>query len=123
MSDQRIINAIAAVMAADGWTCEYHEPDATCDQCRESHQKTATNQLAALRAAGIAVVELPEPGSVTAATDDENGHVEWSYPHGSVAVTDDGTIMWGQWHIHNPQKVASAAAALLAAANKAEESK
>ena len=69
---------------------------------------------------GIAVVELPEPDHHEPATEDTNGYVEWRYPHGSIATTDDGTIMWERWHITNPSKVRAAAAALLAAADHAE---
>ncbi|MCA9843229.1 MAG: hypothetical protein KC491_01130 [Dehalococcoidia bacterium] len=69
---------------------------------------------------GIAVVELPEPDHHEPAADDVNGYVEWHYPHGSIAVTDDGTIMWERWHIHDPSRVRAAAAALLAAADYAE---
>lgn len=69
---------------------------------------------------GIAVVELPGPDHHEPATEDTNGYVEWRYPHGSIATTDDGTIMWERWHITNPSKVRAAAAALLAAADHAE---
>lgn len=68
-----------------------------------------------------ASVALPTPTHRHHGSDDENGYVEWSYPHGSIAVTDDGTIMWGQWHITDPQKIRDAAAALLAAAETAAE--
>ena len=77
--------------------------------------------LAALRANRIRLVELPESDCRVEASEDENGYSEWSYPHGSIATTDDGTIMWGQWHITDPSKVRAAAAALLAAADVAEE--
>lgn len=66
------------------------------------------------------VIELPEPDCVLPATEDENGYVEWNYPHGHVAVTDDGTIMWGQWHFDDAGKLRQAVACLLAAAAKAE---
>ena len=69
---------------------------------------------------GIAVVELPEPDHHEPATECVNGYVEWRYVHGSVATTDDGTIMWERWHITDPSKVRAAAAALLAAAEYAE---
>ena len=69
---------------------------------------------------GIAVVELPGPDHHEPATEDTNGYVEWRYPHGSIATTDDGTIMWERWHITDPSKVRAAAAALLAAADHAE---
>ena len=74
------------------------------------------------RSAGVktVTVELPEPTWSQPATDDENGHVEWPYPHGSVAVSDDGTIMWGQWHITDPQKLIDAGSALIAAAEHAK---
>ncbi|QOP65035.1 hypothetical protein I5H38_gp75 [Mycobacterium phage Firehouse51] len=65
---------------------------------------------------GVAVIQLPEPYFVHSATDDVNGYADWEYPHGSIAATDDGTIMWGKWHITDPEKVRAAAAALLAAA-------
>ena len=71
---------------------------------------------------GIAVVELPEPDHHEPATEYTNGYVEWRYPHGSIATTDDGTIMWESWHITDPSKVRAAAAALLAAADRAEGS-
>lgn len=67
------------------------------------------------------VVELPELDSAESATEDCNGYAEWNYPHGSVQVFDDGTIGWGAWHLHDPQKLRAAAAALLAAAVAAEK--
>ncbi|ADA83791.1 hypothetical protein CL86_gp069 [Mycobacterium phage SkiPole] len=77
----------------------------------------AAHQLDALDTApGVAVIQLPEPYFVHSATDDVNGYADWEYPHGSIATTDDGTIMWGKWHITDPEKVRAAAAALLAAA-------
>ncbi|AER49993.1 hypothetical protein CM00_gp63 [Mycobacterium phage Kugel] len=71
---------------------------------------------AVLSLPGVAVIQLPEPYFVHSATDDVNGYADWEYPHGSIATTDDGTIMWGKWHITDPEKVRAAAAALLAAA-------
>ncbi|AXC37236.1 hypothetical protein SEA_BYCHANCE_55 [Mycobacterium phage ByChance] len=106
-----------------GWTCEYHEPVSDrdeCSQCDDSHDKTAAALLEMLKANRIALIELPEPYFVHSATDDVNGYADWEYPHGSIATTDDGTIMWGQWHITDPEKVRAAAAALLAAAAAAE---
>lgn len=66
-----------------------------------------------------ALIELPEPDYAEPANEDVNGFVEWQYPHGSICTTDDGTIMWGQWHIHEPETVEYAASCLLAAARKA----
>ena len=86
---------------------------------RRSYREDAEAILAALRER-YAIVELPEPHSVTEATDDENGRKEWAYPHGKVTVFDDGEIHWGNWSSLRPQKVRQAAAALLAAADAAE---
>lgn len=58
VSDEAI-RVVAAQLAADGWTCEYHEPG-DCARCDRVHKKTAAHILAALKAAGIAVVRLPE---------------------------------------------------------------
>lgn len=77
-------------------------------------------QRDALRAAGFAVIALPEPTGREIGTEDENGFVEWTYPHGTVQVFDDGIIGWHRWHFDDPSKLRSAAAALLAAAAAAE---
>lgn len=69
---------------------------------------------------GIAIVELPEPTGSEPATEDENGFVEWEYPHGAVQVFDGGVIGWGRWHFEDATKLREAASALLAAANAAE---
>lgn len=74
------------------------------------------------RSSGVktVTVELPEPTTTAAATEDENGARSWDYPHGFVIAYDDGTIEWGSWHITDPSKVRAAAAALLAAVDAAE---
>ena len=108
MTDQDIIDTIAEWLQAN-----------TRYGC--TSDRLATDFLAALRSAGYAIVKLPEPDSVTEATDDENGRKEWSYPHGVVVVFDDGEIHWGNWSSLRPQKVRQAAAALLAAAAEADQ--
>lgn len=110
MSDQSRVEATLGQMFRDHFFDSPHE-DTRC--CVEEF-------LEALKANGIALVELPEPYFVHSATDDVNGYSDWEYPHGSIATTDDGTIMWGRWHITDPGKVRAAAAALLAAAAAAE---
>lgn len=40
--------AVANVMREQGWTCEYHEPDIECGQCRSLHLATATAVIAHL---------------------------------------------------------------------------
>ncbi len=77
--------------------------------------------LDALRSSGYAVIALPEPTGSKDGDDDENGFVEWDYPHGSVQVFDDGVIGWHQWHFEDPSKLHAAAAALIAAAHRAEQ--
>jgi hypothetical protein len=42
------IEKVAQVLLDEGWTCEYHEPDARCEQCRDSHYRTARAIVAAL---------------------------------------------------------------------------
>jgi hypothetical protein len=94
------------------------------EECGCGHQGNATYREhladAILAIPGIAVVELPGPDHHEPATEDTNGYVEWWYPHGSIATTDDGTIMWEHWDITDPSKVRAAAAALLAAADHVE---
>ena len=105
---------IAAVMEA-------HDVNSDC-QCHDYITNWFDHMADAILAMpGIAVVELPEPDHHEPAADDVNGYVEWHYPHGSIAVTDDGTIMWERWHIHDPSRIRAAAAALLAAAEYAEK--
>jgi len=41
--------AIVEVLREHGWTCDMHEPDASCPTCRESHRLTADAILEALR--------------------------------------------------------------------------
>lgn len=46
-SDLRV-ETVASVILRDGWTCEYHEPDETCSQCRKLHLATARVVVEAL---------------------------------------------------------------------------
>lgn len=89
--------------------------DEISDAGREAYRDDARTILATIRERH-AIIELPEPDYYQAASIDENGYVEWNYPHGSVAVTDDGTVMWGMWHFTDASRLRRAAAALLAAA-------
>lgn len=93
--------------------------DEISDAGREAYRDDARTILATIRERH-AIIELPEPDYYQAASIDENGYVEWNYPHGSVAVTDDGTVMWGMWHFTDASRLRRAAAALLAAAQKAD---
>lgn len=81
----------------------------------------ARSILAALEATRHATVKLPEPTGGEPGNDDENGFVEWDYPHGTVQVFEGGIIGWHGWHIANPNKVEAAAGALLAAVAAARE--
>lgn len=36
-----VIEQAARVLDEEGWTCEYHEPDSGCEECRELHLETA----------------------------------------------------------------------------------
>ena len=40
---------IAARIAEQGWTCEYHEPDPDCEQCNRLHLASADAVLALIR--------------------------------------------------------------------------
>lgn len=119
MSDQEIIDTIADDFTNEivGNSSDYNGGRLTLRRSRD----LAAQALAALHTAGYAVVKLPEPDYRVEATDDVNGFWEWEYPHGSIAVADDGCMMWDQWHFYNIEKLRAAAAALLAAADKAEE--
>ena len=43
------VEAGSKIMFKKGWTCEYHEPDASCETCIDLHGRTATAVLAAVR--------------------------------------------------------------------------
>lgn len=119
MSAQEVI---AEVVRDEGWTCEYHEPvrgPGECSQCDDSHECLADKAIEALNAAGYAVVKLPEPDEIRAATEDENGYHDWVSETGGVAVFDGGEIHWdGQ--ISSAEELRVEAARLLAAAKYAE---
>lgn len=40
---------VASVLLDNGWTCEYHEPDAYCGECRRLYAVTADAVLAVAR--------------------------------------------------------------------------
>lgn len=40
---------IMKLVASEGWTCEYHEPDEMCIQCERMHRQLARKVLAVLR--------------------------------------------------------------------------
>ena len=46
------VEAIRAVLSDEGWTCEYHDPDPDCSQCRGSHLRTARAIHTALTSQG-----------------------------------------------------------------------
>lgn len=39
---------LAQVLAGEGWTCEYHEPDPNCTECQTLHRATARALIARL---------------------------------------------------------------------------
>ena len=49
MSTPSLEDVLAQVMLDDGWTCEYHEPDADCGQCRSTVARTVGLMLAEIR--------------------------------------------------------------------------
>ena len=113
---------IAATMRQCGWTCEYHEPTSSffgeCIQCDHAHATFAADVLAALKVAGWEVVQLPEP---TRHTDNT---AQWDGPYWSV-IRNVGVVISDVAHLQSfdPDEARSLAAALLAAANAAEEAK
>lgn len=114
MSDQEIIDTIAAHCIGG---CSPMCGPKFCP-CNDQ----AKLILAALRER-YAIVELPKPDRCVEETRDENAHQQWDYPHGHITAFSDGEIHWGNWSSVRPEKVRKAAAALLAAANYAEEGK
>jgi len=36
-----IAQAIVDIMYAQGWTCDYHEPDVRCSECKKAWKRTA----------------------------------------------------------------------------------
>lgn len=86
---------------------------------KDSHFERATRYVAALKAAGIALVELPEPtarwdGEPMAWTVDGDGYVEVRKTDGHI-----GQVMVSN-PISGPDEARRLAAALLAAADAAE---
>ena len=45
----RLRDEVASVLLDNGWTCEYHEPDAYCGECRRLYAVTADAVLAVVR--------------------------------------------------------------------------
>lgn len=43
------VTAAAAIMADDGWTCDYHDPSEPCSECDKARAHTATAIAAAVR--------------------------------------------------------------------------
>ena len=41
------VQAFAAVMADDGWTCDYHDPTVPCSECDRARVHTATAAVTA----------------------------------------------------------------------------
>jgi hypothetical protein len=41
------VQAFAAVMADDGWTCDYHDPTEPCSECDRARVHTATAAVTA----------------------------------------------------------------------------
>ena len=47
--DVSLRDEVASVLLDNGWTCEYHEPDAYCGECRRLYAVTADAVLAVAR--------------------------------------------------------------------------
>jgi hypothetical protein len=106
---------IAAQIDRDGWA--EHEAG-ECGGCDASRDASAAAILAALKAAGYEVVQLPEP---TRHTDNT---AQWDGMYWSV-IRNVGVVISDVAHLQSfgPDEACSLAAALLAAANAAEEAK
>lgn len=106
---------IAAQIAHDGWP--EHEAG-ECGGCDASRHESAEHILAVLKAAGFEVVQLPAP---TRHTDNT---AQWDDLYWSV-IRNVGVVISDVAHLQSfdPDEARSLAAALLAAANAAEEAK
>jgi hypothetical protein len=49
-------DAVVTQLLNDGWTCDFHEPDGECAECRCVHQLTAGHILTTLADADLLVV-------------------------------------------------------------------
>lgn len=94
MSDDRAVQAAAAVMADDGWTCEYHDPSDPCSECDRARAHTATAIVSALRRIieaevreRIAVDIEAERDSVAAETENDRAY--------DIGMTDAARIARG----------------------------
>ena len=53
---------VASVLLDNGWTCEYHEPDAYCGECRRLYAVTADAVLAVVRRRIEGLLSWPSSG-------------------------------------------------------------
>jgi hypothetical protein len=109
MSD-KVVNAIKSALLSNGWT-DPHQ----CD-----YGPTADAILAALKAARIAVVELPEEDLSAREGADEGFLGSWGDRQDYMSAWDDGSVVDQDGRSYFPEDLWTLAARSLAAAAAAE---
>lgn len=126
MSTPSLEDILAQVMLDDGWTCEYHEPDADCGQCCNTVARTVGLMLAEIREHWHVVEKAPV---VTSEDGSARIPVETDRPQDNPHLRIEPVDQWGDRIIRplgipdpyrGPIKARRLAAALLSAADVAE---